>query len=362
MATHPSYQTQSLPSPFSAMVLSLPNELILDVVENFTDTTDVYYLMMTCKHLSNVLQPVIEKASKRIQDSAAGSYLPLLHLAAARNERSTAKLALKLDPGCLNRFVSPEGTALHLAVFEGFESMVEFLLNQGADPNPVDPNPHTGAAPDTPLHVALANAIEIEDVFIVQTVPMINEGITRLLVQRGANPNALDSQGMNALLHAARLGMPSIIAAILDTGLIDINSRSPMGRTALHIAVTGSGGTAGSLQVAELLLERGIDVDARDVHHEPALFEARTEDMTALLLKYGATIGMIDRSHRTVLHYLADYPSHIKSAAIATLILNTGGAIDVGLKDFNNKSALYYALARNNFDLIMILDRFQSMQ
>lgn len=344
------------------MVLSLPNELILDVVENFTDTTDVYYLMMTCKHLANVLKPVIEKASQQIQDSAAGSYLPLLHLAAVTNERRTAKLALKLDPGCLNRFVSPEGTALHLAVFEGFESMVEFLLNQGADPNPVDPNPHTGASPDTPLHLALSNAIEIEDVFIVQTIPLINQGITTLLVQRGADPNALDSQGMNALLHAARLGMPSIIAEILDTGLIDINSRSPLGRTALHIAVTGSGGTAGSQKVAELLLERGIDVNARDIHHETALFEARTEDMAALLLRYGATIGMVDRSNRTVLHYLADYPSHIKSAAITTLILNTGGAIDVGLKDLNNRTALYYALARNNFDLIRILDRFRSRQ
>lgn len=340
------------------MVLSLPNELILDVVENFTDTTDVYYLMMTCKHLANVLQPVLEKASKAILDSASGSYLPLLHLAAARNERRTAKLALKLDPGCLNRFVTAEGTALHVAVFEGFESMVEFLLNQGADPNPVDPNPHTAAAPDTPLHLALSNAIEIEDVYIVETIPMVNEGITRLLVRRGADPNALDERGMNALLHAARLGMPSIVAEILDTGLIDINSRSPTGRTALHIAVTADS-TAESLEVVELLLQRGIDVDATDIHHETALFSARRESVAALLLKYGATVGMIDRSNRTVLHYLADYPSHIRSATIATLILNTGGTIGVGLTDLNNRSALDYARARNNVDLIEVLERFQ---
>lgn len=336
------------------MLLSLPNELILEVVENFTDTTDVFYLLMTSKHLANLLQPVLVKASNEILDVAAGSYLPLLHLAAARNERTTAKLALKRDPGCLNNFVTDEGTALHIAVFEGFESMVEFLLAQGADPNAVDPNPLPGIAPDTPLHLALSGGIEIQDAYIIQTVPMAKEGIVKLLLQRGADPNAVDQDGMNALLQAARLGLPRIVSDILDTGLIDINSSTPTGRTALHVAVKGAGGV-GSLHVAELLLARGIDANATDENGQTALFHAETEAVTALLLKYSATIGVVDQMNRTVLHYLADCTYHTNSVAIVTQILSSGGFIDVGLRDINQRSALFYATARGNEDLMQLL-------
>lgn len=270
------------------MLLSLPNELLLEVVENFTDSTDVFYLLMTSKHLSNLLKPILVKASNDKVDSAAAAGLPLLHFAALRDDLTGAKLALRNAPNCLDNFVSDEGTALNVAVFEGFESMVEFLLTQGADPNAVDPNPQTSISPDTPLLTALSNVIEIQDTFVIETIPMVSEGIVRLLLQRGADPNTISHQGMNALLQAAHLGLPNIVSAILDTGKIDVNSRSTTGATALHISVARASGE-GSLRVSELLLARGIDVNATDAVGRTAFSHARTEAVTTLLQSYGAT-------------------------------------------------------------------------
>ncbi|KAL0630968.1 hypothetical protein Q9L58_010178 [Maublancomyces gigas] len=334
------------------MLLSLPNELILEVVENFTDTTDVFYLLMTNRRLSNLLQPVLVKASKEILDSAAEDNIPLLHYAALENRLTIAKLALKLDPGCLNKYLDPEGTALHVAVFEGFESMVEFLLDQGADPNPVDPNAPPGVLPDTPLHLALSNVAETQ---IFQAFKTVDEGVVTLLLRRGADPNALIGNGMNSLLQAAHFGLPNIVAAILDTGKTDINSRTVVGSTALHIAVrrSKSGG------VPELLLARGIDVNATNDFGQTALFQSRNESVTALLLKYGATVGVVDYKNRTALHYLAERTFPGDSALIARQILSAGGPIDVGLRDKYNRSALDYAAHCGNEELMKVLGEYE---
>lgn len=274
------------------MLLSLPNELLLEVVENFANTTDVFYLLMTSKHLSNLLKPILVKAANKKVDSAAAVGLPLLHFAALHDDRTAAKLAIRNAPNCVNNFISDEGTALHIAVFEGLESMVEFLLAQGADPNIVNPNAGTGVPIDTPLQVALANVIEIHDAVIIETIPMVSEGIVRLLLQRGANPNTFSHSGLNALLQAAHLGLPRVVSAILETHQIDIDSRCSTGATALHIAVIRAAGE-GSFQAAELLLARGIDVNATDTHGNTALDYSPNARVTALLRRYGATGGLI---------------------------------------------------------------------
>lgn len=334
------------------MFLSLPNELILEVVENFTDTTDVFYLLMTNRHLSTLLQPVLIKASEKIIASAEETDLPLLHYAALFNNRSFAKLALKLDPGCLNQYTDRDGTPIHLAVFEGYESMVEFLLDRGADPNGVDPNAPPGTSPITPLHLALEN---IADVEIFEAHSKVDEGVMTLLLRRGADPNVVNENGMNALLHAARLGLPSIVAAILDTGRMDIDSRSITGSTALHIAV----GRSEPSGVPELLLARGIDVNATNSFGQTALFHARRPSDTALLLKYGASAGVVDHSRRTVLHYLAHCLDAPHSLSNAKQILAAGGATDVGLRDINHRTAMDIAKDRGNAEFVNLLAKYQ---
>lgn len=351
-AHHISYNSQ-----FSAMLLSLPNELILEVVANLTHTTDVFYLLMTSKDLSIVVEPILVEAGNRIIDSAAASQLPLLHFAALHNDRTAAKLALRNDPTCINNFLSGEGTPLHIAVFNGLESMVEFLLTQGADPNVVEPDPPNGIPADTPLQTALSGVIQIQNGFIIETVPILSEGVVRRLLISGANPNTLTHDGMNALLQAAHLGLPAIVHAILDTDMIDINSRDATGGTALHVAVARAAG-GGSFKVAELLLARGIDVNAIDTQGQTALFHAITEKVTALLLAYGAVVGIVDTANRTVLHHLAECFYIHNPAIIVKQILTADGPIDVSLVDVNQKTALDYATETGNDQVLAVLREF----
>lgn len=333
------------------MLLSLPNELILDVVDHFTETTDVFYLLMTNKRLSNLLRPTLDKVSDEIIDAAANSNLPLLHYAALVNKLTFAKLALKLDPGCVNQYITGDGTAMHIAVLQVYEDIVEFLLDHGADPNITDPNTPAGTPELTPLHLALEGIAEIQN---ADGCPTLEEGVVKLLLRRGADPNTVDEHGMNALLHAARLGLPSIVAAVLDTGTIDVNSCNASGATALHIA-SGRSQCGG---VPELLVARGINVNAVNVAGQTALFYARLPCVTTLLVKSGADVGVADRSNRTVLHYLAEcvYPPHPE--VIADIILSAGGVIDLGLKDRNGQSVMDIAKARRNEEFVRMLEKY----
>lgn len=331
------------------MLLSLPNELILEVVENFDDTNDIFYLLMTNKHLSELAQPALIKAGEELQDSAALCQLPLLHYAAFTDHFPSAKLALKLDPTCLHKYIDRDGTALHVAIFEGHEDMAEFLLDQGADPNAVNPHALPGVAAHTPLHLALST---LPDALIFQASPVVHGGLVTLLLRRGADPNIPASDGMNSLLEAVNLRLPTVVTEILSTGRININSRNSTGSTALHLAVARAEGA--SLKEAELLVVHGIDVNATNDRGQTALFECRTQSSTELLLQSGANIGVIDGAGRTVLHYLADSRYFEHSALLVDQILSTGGAIDIGLRDMYHRSALDYATTRGNEALMKV--------
>lgn len=330
------------------MFLSLPNELLLDIAETLTDTTDVFHLLMTNKHVSTLLQPVLIKASNELLTSAAANELPLLHYAAQENKLSAAKLALKLDPGCVNRSISGKGTALHVAVFNGCESVVEFLLHHGADPNAPK-----GRAATTPLQMALARIVEVQ---LVQVCPSDEiEGVAMLLLRHGADPTGISEHGMNALLYAARLGLPRIVEGILDTGTIDIDSRTAWGSTALHIAVERSD----TRRVAEVLLARGIDVNATNSLGQTALFRCRHRGVTELLLQYGADVGVVDQFSRTALHHLADWVYPEGAAAVAQLILGAGGVIDVGLRGIDGLSAMDIAEGSGNVRFVEVLEVYE---
>lgn len=55
-----------------------------------------------------------------------------------QDEKMAAKLAIKINPGCVNEFSTARGTSLQITLFERFESMVKFLLERCANPNAVD--------------------------------------------------------------------------------------------------------------------------------------------------------------------------------------------------------------------------------
>ncbi|MGH9719153.1 MAG: ankyrin repeat domain-containing protein [Bryobacteraceae bacterium] len=106
----------------------------------------------------------------------------------------------------------------------------------------------------------------------------------RLLLDKGANPNAQNDDGGTALMYAVEDGEKTRL--LLNRGA-NPNLRSGEGRTALLIAA----GWAGSFPAVKLLLENGADAGVRLPDGRGALtvaVAARNRDLLQLLLDHGA--------------------------------------------------------------------------
>ncbi|RYP00330.1 hypothetical protein DL766_007159 [Monosporascus sp. MC13-8B] len=116
-----------------------------------------------------------------------------------------------------------------------------------------------------------------------------HEELTRLLLQKGANPEVADNAGWKPLAIAAKSGplLLPIAELLLQYGANADSLNLRVRQSALHLCASG-----GFSALAKILLDHGARVDLGDVNDETPLFKAVTErrtDMVKLLLQYGAT-------------------------------------------------------------------------
>jgi ankyrin repeat protein len=123
-----------------------------------------------------------------------------------------------------------EDLGLNGACFHGHWRLVEFLLEQGGDPNYTDP-----ATGETPLHAALCT-----------TERLAHNRVMRVLLAHGADPN--------------RATKP----AVETSGFMrDVRT---CGETPLHRAAA-----FGDEEAIQLLLDAGAKIDAKDAHADSPL-------------------------------------------------------------------------------------------
>jgi hypothetical protein len=175
------------------------------------------------------------------------------------------------------------------------QEIVKALLNAGADPKATDRNGITlltyAAMYD---HTDIVNTLIDKgvdqhdmDEALDSAVRRMSRNVLRLLLDAGANPNAINREGQTAFVSSIRHNDLEIIEALLNAGA-DINARDQDDKTALIIATEW-----GYLDIVEALLNAGADINARDQDDKTALiiaiedhFGNRNEPAVELISNY----------------------------------------------------------------------------
>ncbi len=238
-----------------------------------------------------------------------------LHLAAEGGHAEMIRFLLERDayPGILSR---GNGTALHYAAATGSLSAVEALIGAGLDVNAQD------ISGRTPLHYAAEqNAADVAALLLdkgakhnlygrgygihsdawIQRTPMhvaarfSHPAIVRLLLENGADPHAPDSDGSTPL-HEAAAAVTAVYAGRQDektevvrmlAAVCDVNAANDAGETPLICLAQKR--APHPEKSAEILIQRGADVNVEDRTGRTALHYAVAEGYAALVSRLTAS-------------------------------------------------------------------------
>jgi putative CocE/NonD family hydrolase len=163
---------------------------------------------------------------------------------------------------------------------------------------------------------------------------------------KGVNINA----GPWTDLHSAVEGGRNEIAELLIQENIDIDAKNDRGRTPLYIAVDTN-----NLEMVELLIDRGADINTKNNRGKTPLYRAIEEernDIAELLIKEGANINVKNKSGKTPL-YIAANTNNIK---MVELLIDRGADInDINVENYRGLNVLQNAAVEDCADLIELL-------
>jgi ankyrin repeat protein/predicted RNA-binding Zn-ribbon protein involved in translation (DUF1610 family) len=228
-------------------------------------------------------------------------------------------------------------TPLHTIAFEGLEIFYEKnVLRQAVGCEGLWEaelgDPHSkNHDKETPLLVASSRG---------------HSSLARLLIQNGADVNALSSVlGVNSLHKAVLGGHVQIVKLLLEKDA-DINATDDYGRTPLRRATR-----KGNLEVVRLLLDKDAEINVKDNFGlTPLHLAAKYGHFEVVkLLEKDAEINVKDNFGQTPLHLAAKYGNF----EVVKLLLEKDAEINV--KDNFGQTPLHQATENGHFEVVKLL-------
>ncbi|XP_038200925.1 ankyrin repeat domain-containing protein 61 [Arvicola amphibius] len=166
----------------------------------------------------------------------------------------------------------------------------------------------------SPLHLAIKHG----------TYPVL-----ALLVQNGAQVNAMNRASMTPLHMAAEILDKNMIETLIACGANVNCATSNTGNTALKLAVRTASSKAGQLLAAgvgciRLLLNHGAQVNAQDHKGQTALHKAcfgGREVIINLLLEFEADVNILTRNGESAIYMYLQRSSNIRDASLLARLL-----------------------------------------
>mmetsp|Transcript_30407 Transcript_30407/g.51230 ORF Transcript_30407/g.51230 Transcript_30407/m.51230 type:complete len:375 (-) Transcript_30407:144-1268(-) len=178
--------------------------------------------------------------------------------------------------------------------------------------------------------------------------PDTNEATVRILLEAGADVNAVDLDGKNALLIASKWAKSATTRALLEHGA-DVHFQDNSHQTAIMFAAQSA-----SAATIKVLLEYGADPSKENLDHEtPLLLSAsfNTHAMAiATLLEAGARIDHRGKDGETALMMACRWAGNI---SLVTTLVDAGA--DMDRQDKFGRTALMFAAFIGNKDAVWVL-------